>query len=83
MSDRLEIRVLEQVARFTPLGVSPEQIDLDRTFESLSIDSMGLAELLYVIECEFGFVVIEEEFLTQTKWMISPRSIIDKVRQSR
>lgn len=77
MTDELVVkRVRELVAHFSPVRSRADEIDVNDSFDDLSIDSMSMAELLLEVEQEFGVVATEEELLNQQRWLQTPQSLI-------
>lgn len=59
MPDTIAERVIAVIARVRK--IPPETISLDGTFEELSIDSLGVIDLLFELEEEFDIEIPDDE----------------------
>jgi acyl carrier protein len=59
MSKTVADRVIAVIARVRK--IPPEEISLDVTFEQLSIDSLGIIDLLFELEEEFDIEIPDDE----------------------
>jgi acyl carrier protein len=59
MSKTVADRVIAVIARVRK--IPPQEISLDVTFEQLSIDSLGIIDLLFELEEEFDIEIPDDE----------------------